>query len=97
MDNFTSLGDAIDDRVDEGSHIKQKINASQVVETAQEVLQDKFGTGGIKVKSFQDNNLILVCKSSVISQEIKLKQSQIIKQINDNIGKKKVNNIKFST
>jgi hypothetical protein len=100
MDDLTSLGDAIDDRVKDSSSIKQKINASQVVQASQKILQEKFGSGlvnQVKVKSWQKNTLEISCQSSVIAQEIKLQQDKIMENINKKLGKQKITNIKFSS
>ena len=78
--------------------ISQQILAAQVIEKCNEILVEIFGPG-IARKSramyLRGKVLTVGCLSSVMTQEIYLKRTRIIKELNRRLGGEVVTDLKF--
>jgi predicted nucleic acid-binding Zn ribbon protein len=78
--------------------ISQQILAAQVIEKCNEILVEIFGPG-IARKSramyLRGKVLTVGCLSSVMTQEIYLKRTKIIKELNRRLGGEVVTDLKF--
>ncbi|TRZ77160.1 DUF721 domain-containing protein [bacterium] len=67
-------------------NIKGRISSSMVCETAQKVLETVFGSNcDFHTVSFKDGVLNVSVKSSVLSQELKFREKQIIGLVEDKV------------
>lgn len=98
--SFTPLGDALKKKVAHGKPLKQQLESSAVVEAAQDVFDALFGTDPkmqVKPLFLKNRTLTVTCPSSSIAQEIRLNQAKIVKKINEKVGKKEVDRIRYLT
>jgi hypothetical protein len=81
---FSSMGDALKQRMQLKGPLKAQVEAAQVVQKAEEALQGIFGeeTKHIKVLFVKNRTLTITCRSSLIAQEIRLSQAKIIEKVN---------------
>lgn len=95
---FTPLGDALQKKVIKSGPLARQVEASMVVLYAEEVLQEIFGAeNAIHAKPLflKNRTLTVTCSSSSMAQEIRLKQQLIVDKINDKLGKKEVDRIRY--
>ncbi|HYE59836.1 MAG TPA: DUF721 domain-containing protein [Candidatus Kapabacteria bacterium] len=95
--SFTPLGDALQNKISSQTPLKKQVEASQVVQYAEEVFQELFGGEAKNVKALflKNRTLTITCTSSVIAQEIRLNQPSIVQKINDKLGKVEVDRIRY--
>lgn len=81
---FSSMGDALKQKFQQKGPLKVQVEAAQVVQKAEEALQELFGeeTKHVKVLFVKNRTLTITCRSSVIAQEIRLNQAKIIEKVN---------------
>lgn len=95
---FTPIGDAIRKDLNDKGPLKKQVEAAEVVGYAEEVLLDLFGEElGKEAKPLylKNRTLTITCSSSAIAQEIRLNQADIVEKINDKLGKKEVDRIRY--
>lgn len=95
---FTPLGKALDDKMNSQGPLKNQVEAAQVVEFTEEVLTGMFGEDLAKHAKplfLKNRTLTISCSSSVIAQEIRLNQHEIVEKVNDKLGKKEVDRIRY--
>ena len=75
------------DDFSERHNIKRGVSTSKVCETAQNVLETVFSNscGSLNVVSFKDGVLNISVKNSVLSQELKFREQQIIGLVEDKV------------
>lgn len=74
------------------------VEASVVVEKTNEILRDLFGAGSKRFAQavyFKERTISITCLSSVMAQEIRLNEKQIITALNDKLGGKIVEKIRY--
>lgn len=94
---FIHLKDILSRHIEQ-SGISQQIEAAQAVEKFNEIIAEMFGKSILKrAKAMHLRNKILtvMCLSSVLTQEIYLKQKRIIKELNKRLGREAVSALKF--
>ena len=82
----------------DASPLSKQVQASRVVEEAQKVFEEIFGKDGsvhAKPLFLKNRTLTVTCSSGAIAQEIRLRQMDIVAKINDRIGKKEVDRIRY--
>jgi predicted nucleic acid-binding Zn ribbon protein len=96
---FTPLGKALDDKISDKSALKQQVEASQIVEIAEKVLEEMFGELSKHAKPLflKNRTLTISCSTSVMAQEIRLNQMDIVEKVNKALGKKEVDRIRYLT
>lgn len=95
---FTPLGDALQKKVLGNTPLKRQVEASMIVEYAEMALKEIFGEGNAthaKPLFLKNRTLTITCSSSIVAQEIRLKQQQIVDTINQKLGKKEVDRIRY--
>lgn len=95
---FTPLGDALQDKMKHQQSMKDQVEAAGILEAASAVFLDMFGEEqAIHVKPLflKNRTLTVTCSSSAIAQEIRMNQPAIVEKINDNLGKKEVDRIRY--
>jgi len=80
---------------------KTKINSDEnieLVKMANEVILDLFGLEQAPNASplfLKNRTLTISCLNSTIAQEINLRQEEIVNKINDKLGKKEIDRIRY--
>ena len=95
---FTPIGDTLQDNVNQKGPLKKQVDASLAVEAAEAVIKDMFEPDlAIHAKPLflKNRTLTVTCSSSIMAQEIRLKQSEIVDKINKKLGKKEVDRIRY--
>lgn len=95
---FTPLGDALDQKFRSKTPLKKQVQASMAVEYATEVLLALFGPEqGALVKPLflKNRTLTVTCTTSAMAQEIRLRQHEIVAKINEKLGEKQVDRIRY--
>lgn len=96
--SFTPLGDTLHEKMDKDSALKKQLEGAEIVEIAESVLVDIFGSDHAKHAKplFLKNRTITIsCTSSAMAQEIRLNQAEIVKQINKKLGSSEVDRIRY--
>ena len=80
------------------SGFSRQVDAAQAIEFFNEVIVEIFGSN-VKEKSkalyFKNQSLAIACLSSVFIQEMYLRRSKIIREINKKLGGEVVKSLKF--
>lgn len=95
---FAPTDDTLQDKISRKNPLKREVEASQVLEYASDALVDLFG----KEKAYhakplflKNRTLTITCASSNIAQEISLHQAEIVDKVNEKLGKKEVDRIRY--
>jgi predicted nucleic acid-binding Zn ribbon protein len=94
---FTPIGDALQDNI-KSSPLKKQVEASEAMDAAQAVIQEFFDPElavHAKPLFLKNRTLTVTCSSSAMAQEIRLRQAEIVEKINDKLGKKEVDRIRY--
>lgn len=95
---FTPIGDALQRKISDVSPLRRQVEASLVIECAEQVLADLFGVDRAKYAKplfLKNKTLTITCSSAAMAQEVRLKQGIIVDTINQKIGKKEVDRIRY--
>ncbi len=95
---FAPLGETLNKKMASHTPLKNQVQASLVVEQATEVFQEFFGTEGAlhaKPLFLKNRTLTVTCSNGAIAQEIRLRQMDIVSKINEKLGKKEVDRIRY--
>jgi predicted nucleic acid-binding Zn ribbon protein len=95
---FSPIGDTLQDKVNQNKPLQKQMEAGQIVEIAEEIFKDLFGAEeAIHVKPLflKNRTLTVTCSSSTVAQEIRLNQGEIVDRINEKMGKKEVDRIRY--
>ena len=96
--SFSPLGDALKKRLDRNQPLKNQVEAALVVEEAERVLGSILGAdnaGLAKALFLKNKTLTITCSTSAIAQEVRLNQAAIVAAINEKIGQKVVDRIRY--
>lgn len=75
------------------------VEASIVVEKTNELIKELFGAESTRFAQavfFKDRTISIACLSSVMAQEIKLNEKNIIKDLNHKLGGQTVEKIRYA-
>lgn len=78
--------------------MKKQAEAGLVVEYAAAVFVELFGNDGAlyaKPLFLKNRTLTVTCGTSAVAQEIRLRQIEIVEKINERLGKKEVDRIRY--
>lgn len=78
--------------------LEKQVGASLVIEEFRKVLIRNFGQkilNKVKILHLKKKMLTLSVTSSIIAQEIKLNEKKFLKEINEELGRKLVDEIRF--
>lgn len=95
---FTPLGDALHDKLDKDSPLQKQLEETDIVEIAQGVFEEIFGkeiAPQAKPLFLKNRTLTVSCSSSTIAQEIRLNQAELVEKMNEKLGKKEVDRIRY--
>lgn len=95
---FTPLGDTLHEKMNSNKPLKHQLEATEVVEAAQEIFVELFGVelgNQAKPLFLKNRTLTVSCSSSSIAQEIRLNQTSIVEKINQKLGKNEVDRIRY--
>ena len=95
---FTPLGDALNKKVSSHSPLKKQVEASQAVDAAVTIFQELFPADLARHANplfLKNRTLSVSCTSSVMAQEIRLRQAEIVEKINEKLGKPEVDRIRY--
>lgn len=95
--SFTPLGDAISHKLLDDPVGKQ-VQAAGVLEAATAVFAQRFGkeeAEHVVPRFVKNKTLTVTCSSSVIAQEIRLNQAEIVDEINTACGTKEIDRIRY--
>lgn len=97
--SFTPLGDALNQKVSQdGGTMKKQLEGVDVVEKATDIFNEFFKEEQavhIKPLFLKNRTLTVTCANSAVAQEIRLNQSEIVEKINNAVGKKEVDRIRY--
>jgi predicted nucleic acid-binding Zn ribbon protein len=96
--SFTPLGDALQDKMKSTSPLKKQVEASEAVEAATAVIEHMFPAdlvGHAKPLFLKNRTLTVTCASSTMAQEIRLRQAELVDNINKKLGKNEVDRIRY--
>ena len=95
---FTPLGDALHDKLDKDSPLQKQLEETDIVEIAQGGFEEMFGkeiAPQAKPLFLKNRTLTVSCSSSTIAQEIRLNQAELVEKMNEKLGKKEVDRIRY--
>ncbi len=98
---FTPISHALSDRFKANksrpTSLSSQIDAALVVEKTSAIFAELFGTLANHAKPLYIKNrtLTITCASAAMAQEIRLRQAEIVEKINDALGKKEVDRIRY--
>ena len=96
--SFTPLGKTLNDKMSSKTPLKKQVEAAQFVEIAEDIIKNMFDKDiahHAKPLFLKNRTLTISCSSSVMAQEIRLNQAEIVKKINEKLGKKEVDRIRY--
>ncbi|MBP9694804.1 MAG: DUF721 domain-containing protein [Candidatus Magasanikbacteria bacterium] len=96
--SFTPLGSALSGKMSSQTPLKKQVESSLVIEFAQNALNELFGEDQAKHAKplfLKNRTLTITCSTSSIAQEIRLNQQALVDKINDKLGKKEVDRIRY--
>lgn len=95
---LTLLGDTLQNKKNSNSSFKKQLEGVFIIEIVQNVLEEIFGSDiskEIKPLFVKNRTLTLSCSNSAVAQEIRINQSIIVEKINEKIGKKEIDRIRY--
>ena len=95
--SFTTISDVLSKRTNQPGLAKQ-VTAALVCEEFDKLMLKTWGdkiTNMAKTMYLKDNILTIACLSSTIAQELKLREQELIKQINNKFGNDVVQRLRF--
>lgn len=96
--SFTPLGDTLHDKMDKNTSLKKQLETAEVIEIVDSVLADLFGADlarHAKPLFLKNRTITISCTSSAMAQEIRVNQAEIVKKINQKLGKEEVDRIRY--
>lgn len=95
---FTPLGIAMEKKMAAQSVLGQQVLATQAVDAATLVFSSLFPSemaALAKPLFLKNRTLTITCSSAAIAQEIRLRQTDIVAQINEKVGMQVVDRIRY--
>ena len=96
--SFTPLGDTLHEKMGKNSTLQKQVESAEIVEVTEAVLADMFGpdlSGNAKPLFLKNRTITISCTSSTMAQEIRLNQTEIVKKINEKLGRSEVDRIRY--
>ncbi len=93
-----SLGEILKKQMKQQNPGWKHVEASLVVEKTNDVLQELFGAESKRFAQavyFKDRTISITCLSSVMAQEIRLNEKNLIPTINNKLGGQTVEKIRY--
>ncbi len=94
-----SLGQILNKQMKQSSNAGWKhVEATMVVEKTNDVLQELFGVASKRFAQavyFKERTITITCLSSVMAQEIKLNEKQLIEKVNSKLGSIEIGRVRY--
>ncbi len=97
MSSFSPIGDTINKK-GSSSDLTKQLETGAVLDAAKEVFQELFSpdlAAHANPQYLKNRTLTVSCTSSALAQEIRLNQARIVEGINEKLGKKEVDRIRY--
>lgn len=95
---FTPLGDTLYKKDSDRSQLKKPVEATQFLEYASATLVELLGKEQAyhaKPLFLKNRTLTISCATTVVAEEVRNRQTEIVDKINEKIGKKEVDSIRY--
>ncbi len=95
---FIPLGNTLSNNSIEDKSTKKQLEADEIIKIAEVVFEDVFGKElalGAKTLFLKNRTLTVSCSNSTIAQEIRIKQAEIVDKMNEKLGSKEVDRIRY--
>lgn len=96
--SFSLLGEELNKKVANDKSLKKQLEATNVLEVAQGVLEEVFGvTQALHAKPLfvKNRTLTISCISAQVAQEIRLHQKILVDKINDALETPEIDRIRY--
>ena len=96
--SFAPLGDTLHKKDSDRSQLKNQVEAAQILEYANSALEELLGKEQAyhaRPLFLKNRTLTISCATSTVAQEIREKQTEIVSNINEKLGKKEVDSIRY--
>jgi predicted nucleic acid-binding Zn ribbon protein len=95
---LSSLSDSLKQRMQDASPLMRGVVAASAIEVATTVIAEMLPAGlveHVKPLYVKNRTLTVTCASSVAAQEIRLRQAEIVEQINTRLGVSEVDRVRY--
>ncbi|MFA5210901.1 MAG: DUF721 domain-containing protein [Patescibacteria group bacterium] len=95
---FTPLGNTIDQIFNKNNSLKKQIESAELIEKSKEVFEEFFGNElahEIRPLFLKNRTLTVSCSGSVVAQEIRLNQADLVEKINLKIGTNEIDRLRY--
>ncbi|OGH76945.1 MAG: hypothetical protein A2469_02400 [Candidatus Magasanikbacteria bacterium RIFOXYC2_FULL_40_16] len=96
--SFTPIGNTLYIKDSPEDQAKKQLEAAQVLEHADNTIIELFGKEKayhIRPLFLKNRTLTISCATSLVAQEIRDRQAEIVDKINEKMGKKEVDSIRY--
>lgn len=95
--SFTPIGEALASKKNDNSALKKQADAGNVMSAAEDVFAELFGdlASHARPQFLKNRTLTVSCTSSAMAQEIRINQNKIVDMMNDALGEKLVDRIRY--
>ena len=96
--SFTPLGDTLHNKIGKNSSKKDQSEEMVIVNAAESVFKELFGAeiaSQAKPLFLKNRTLTVSCSSSASAQEIRDNQPEIVEKINEELGEKLIDRIRY--
>ena len=98
MSPFTPLGDTLQNNSNGNDSPKDNSDIDKAVKAAVEVMGELFGeelSKDAKPLFLKNRTVTISCSSTAVAQEIRINQAEIVEKINNKLGTKEVDRIRY--
>tara|TARA_B100000700_G_C14684919_1_gene687082 strand:+ start:284 stop:583 length:300 start_codon:yes stop_codon:yes gene_type:complete len=95
---FTPVGDALQDKMGKNKSLKDQLETAHIIAATEKVFSEHFsGEDSLHVKPLfvKNRTLTVTCSSAAVAQEIRMNQAKVVKKINEEIGNKEIDRIRY--
>lgn len=96
--SFTPLGEELKNIFKLNTNLQKQVETSSIIDIAGEVMKEFFGPDSVELTRplfLKNRTLTVSCASSVMAQELRLRQKELVEEINKKIGKSEVDRIRY--
>ncbi len=96
--SFTPIGDALQSNLGNKPATKRQVEAAAVLDAATATLSELLGAElapHAKPLFLKNRTITITCASSAVAQEIRLRQGEIVDKINEKMGGKEIDRIRY--
>ncbi|MCF6276537.1 MAG: DUF721 domain-containing protein [Candidatus Magasanikbacteria bacterium] len=96
--SFTPLGQELKNKFNQNTTLQKQIETSSIIEIAEEIMKEFFGKDSVTLTRplfLKNRTLTVSCASSVMAQELRLRQKELVEEINKKVGKNEIDAIRY--